>query len=47
MSSRKAAMDVDPMTCAPSDTSNDLMQMIDDANRAAAVAEKEQWTFRG
>jgi hypothetical protein len=47
MSSQKEAMDVDPTTSAPSDASNDLMQMIDDANHAAAVPEKEQWTIRG
>jgi hypothetical protein len=47
MSSRKEVMDVDPTTSAPSDASNDLMQMIDDANRATTVPEKEQWTIRG
>jgi hypothetical protein len=47
MSSRKEAMDVDQTTSAPSDASNDLMQMIDDVNRATAVPEKEQWTIRG
>jgi hypothetical protein len=40
-------MDVDPTMSAPSDSSNDLMKLIDDANRAAAVPEKEQWTIRG
>jgi hypothetical protein len=47
MRSRKEAMDIDPTMSMPSDASNDLMQMIDDANRAAAVPEKEQWTIRG
>jgi hypothetical protein len=47
MSSRKEAMDVDPMASAPSDLSTDLMRMIDNVNRAAAVPEKEQWTIRG
>jgi hypothetical protein len=47
MSSRKEAMDVDPTTSTPSDSSIDLMRMIDDANRATAVPEKEQWTIRG
>jgi hypothetical protein len=47
MSSRKEAMDVDPMTFTPSDSSTDLMRMIDDANRAGTVPEKEQWTIRG
>jgi hypothetical protein len=47
MSSRKEAMDVDPPTAAPSDSSTDLMRMIDDANPAATVPEKEQWTIRG
>ena len=40
-------MDVDLTTSAPPDASNDLMQLIDDANHAAAVPEKEQWTIRG
>jgi hypothetical protein len=47
MSSRKEAMDVDLTTSAPPDASNDLMQLIDDVNRAAAIPEKEQWTIRG
>jgi cell fate (sporulation/competence/biofilm development) regulator YlbF (YheA/YmcA/DUF963 family) len=46
MSSRKEAMDVNPTMSAPSDASNDLMQMIDDVNRATTVPEKEQWTIR-
>jgi hypothetical protein len=47
MSSRKEAMDVDPTTSAPSDSSTDVMRMIDDATRAATVLEKEPWTIRG
>jgi hypothetical protein len=47
MSSQKEAMDVDPTTSIPSDSSTDMMRMIDDANRAATVPEKEQWTIRG
>jgi hypothetical protein len=40
-------MDVDPTTSNPSNSSMDLMKMIDNANRATAVPETEQWTIRG
>jgi hypothetical protein len=40
-------MDVDPTTSALSDSSTDVMRMIDDMNHAATVPEKEQWTIRG
>jgi hypothetical protein len=40
-------MDVDPTMSAPSDSSTDVMRMMDDANRATTVPEKEQWTIRG
>jgi hypothetical protein len=47
MSSRKEAMDVYPTMSIPSDSSTDVMKMIDDANHATTVPEKEQWTIRG
>jgi hypothetical protein len=47
MSSRKEAMDVDALTSTPSNSSMDLMKMIDDANCTTAVPETEQWTIRG
>jgi hypothetical protein len=47
MSSRKEAMDVDPTMSTPSNSSMDLMKMINDANRATTVPETEQWTIRG
>jgi hypothetical protein len=47
MSSRKEAMDVDPTMYIPSDSSTDVMRMINNANRTATVPEKEQWTIRG
>jgi hypothetical protein len=47
MSSRKEAMDVNPTMSRPSNSSMDLMKMIDDANRATAVPETEKWTIRG
>jgi hypothetical protein len=46
MTSRKEAMDVDPLMSKPS-TSSDLMRLIDDANRVTTVPEMEQWTIRG
>jgi hypothetical protein len=46
MNPRKEAMDIDQSTSAPS-TSSDLMKLIDDANRVAAVPKTEQWTIRG
>jgi hypothetical protein len=47
MSSRKEAMDVDASTSVPSSSAMDLMKMIDDANRATAEPETDQWTVRG
>jgi hypothetical protein len=40
-------MDVNLTTSTPSNSSMDLMKMIDDANRATTVPETEQWTIRG
>jgi hypothetical protein len=40
-------MDVDLTTTNPSNSSMDLMKMIDDANRATTGPETEQWTIRG
>jgi hypothetical protein len=40
-------MDVDVLTPIPSTSSTDLMKLIDDANCATAVPEKEQWSVRG
>jgi hypothetical protein len=46
MSPSKEAMDVDPSMSKPS-TSSDLMKLIDDVNRVAAVPKTGQWTVRG
>jgi hypothetical protein len=47
MSSRKEAMEVDPTTSTPSNSSMDLMKMIDDTDHTTTVPETEQWTIRG
>jgi hypothetical protein len=40
-------MDVDLTSTNPSNSSMDMMKMIDDANRTTTVLETEQWTIRG
>jgi hypothetical protein len=40
-------MDVDAATPMPSNSSTDLMKLIDNTNRVAAVPETEQWTVGG